>query len=177
MNRPQTITLSLTRNKTSLRILIILAALLAAALLPLQSRAGDSQRGEKTLGVMGGYASFNDSGYASLYFEYTFASHVRIAPEIGYVFRHNDKSAFTASVDMQFPFRLSRGFHIYPLAGLTFNNWNYASSSNKSRFGGDFGFGFDLYMTQNLKLNLQGKYSLMNDTSGAFVGLGMGYIF
>lgn len=147
-------------------------------LLPLNvSAGGDTARGEKVLGLRGGYASYNNSGYADVFFQYTFARHVRLDAGLGCIFRHKDKSALDISLDMHFPFRLSRGFQIYPLVGFTYNNWNYAGDGNKSRFGADFGVGFDLYLTQNLKLNLQGKYSLMNGTSGTLCGLGIAYLF
>ena len=42
---------------------------------------------------------------------------------------------------------------------------------------GGFGGGFDIYMTSQLKLNLQCKYSLMNDTGGCFLNMGIGYNF
>lgn len=133
-----------------------------------------SAAGEKTLGFAGGYASYNGGGYADLYFQYTFAPHLRIAPEVGYVFRNEGKSAFVASVDLQFPFAIARGFNIYPLAGVTLNNWTYGhhhdddwdDDHHATRAGFDFGGGFDIYLTRQLKLNLQCKYSLMNDTGG-----------
>lgn len=138
---------------------------------------GRSVRGEKTLGIMGGYGSYNHSGFASVYFQYTFAPHFRIVPEVGCVFRNDDKSALVISADMHFPFRMAKGFNIYPLAGLTFNNWNYTGGDNILRVGGDFGAGLDLYFTQNFKLTVQGKYSVMKDTSGAYAGIGFGYTF
>lgn len=136
-----------------------------------------NKSGKAVLGIMGGFASYNSSGYASVYFQYRFASHVRIAPEIGCVFRNHDKSALLINADMHFPFRLSRGFNIYPLAGLTFNNWSERSNGNMLRLGADAGAGFDLYFTDNLKMNIQAKYSIMKDCSGTYVGLGLGYIF
>lgn len=150
-------------------------ALAFAALMPGQAMA---QRGEKAVGVTGGFATYNNGGYASVYFQYTFANHFRIAPEVGYVFRNEGKSAFEMSVDMHFPFRIARGFNIYPLVGLTFNNWTYKHSDHHaSRVGGDFGAGFDIYLTSSLKLSLQGKYSLMDDTGGGFFNMGIGYVF
>lgn len=136
-----------------------------------------AQKGEKTLGLAGGYATYNDGGYTALYFQYTFAPHVRIAPEIGYVFRNDGCSAFEASVDLHFPFRLAKGFAIYPLAGITLNDWNYEDEGHATRVGADFGAGFDIYLTSYLKLTLQGKYSLMNDTGGGFFNMGIGYVF
>lgn len=155
----------------------VVAAALAIASVFVPGASADSVRGEKTLGLMGGYATYNHSGFANVYFQYSFSRHVRIAPEVGIVFSNDGRSALTISGDMQFPFKIVSGFQVYPLAGLTFNTWNYSHDSTRSRFGGEVGLGFDLYMTRHLKVNLQGKYSLMNDTSGAFFGLGIGYVF
>lgn len=162
--------------KSQLKRLTLAAALLGGAIcIPSSTYA---QVGEKTIGFAGGYASYNGGGYADLYFQYTFAPHMRIAPEIGYAFRNEGKSAFLCSVDLQFPFRLGRGFNIYPLAGVTLNSWDYEHhDSHATRAGFDFGGGFDIYMTSQLKLNLQCKYSLMNDTGGCFLNMGIGYNF
>ncbi|MBO4965728.1 MAG: hypothetical protein J6C81_05625 [Muribaculaceae bacterium] len=151
-------------------------ALLACAFFTAVPSA-DARRGEKSVGINGGYASYNDGGYAALNFQYSFADHVRIAPEIGYVFRNKGCSAFEASIDMHFPFRLAKGVGIYPLTGLTLNDWNYRDDGHATRLGVDFGAGFDFYLTSYLKLNAQAKYSLMNDTGGWFAGVGIGYVF
>lgn len=154
-----------------------MAILAIFCLIGTQTAYSQSRRGEMTLGVAGGIATHNSGGYMDLYFQYTIANHVRIAPEIGYVFRNDDESAFITSVDVQFPFRLARGFNVYPLCGLTLNNWNHEHGDSYTRVGGDFGAGFDIYLTSNFKLSLQGKYSLMNDCSGGFFNLGFGYVF
>lgn len=146
----------------------------AALLIPSTARA---QRGEKTLGVMGGYAGYNNSGLAGVYFQYGITDHVRVAPEIGCAFRNNGKSGFFISADMQFPFRIVRGFSLYPLAGVTMNSWSKVGSNTLNRAGLDFGGGAELYLTSSLKISLEGKYSLMKSTSGAFVNLGLGYVF
>lgn len=159
-------------KKVSLLVLAIVAAI--GTLMPAKAQA---QRGEMTLGLMGGFATYNNGGFTDVYFQYTFADHFRIAPDLGYVFRNDHKSAFVLDVDMHFPFRVAKGFAIYPLAGFTFNNWSYKHGDSASRAGANFGAGFDLYLTSYLKLTLQGKYSLMNDTSGGFFGLGIGYVF
>ncbi|MDE6536944.1 MAG: hypothetical protein K2M13_02755 [Muribaculaceae bacterium] len=139
--------------------------------------SGQAQSGEKTLGLIGGYSSYNNSGYLGVDFQYSFASHVRIAPDIAYSFRNEGKSAFILDVDMHFPFALAKGVGIYPLVGFTFNNWSYQGGGHANRAGANFGGGFDFNLTSDLKLSLQAKYSLMNDTGGAFVGVGLGYRF
>lgn len=136
-----------------------------------------AQKGEKTLGIAGGFASYNTGGFAEVYFQYSFTDHVRIAPEVGYIFRNEGKSGFAGSIDMHFPFRVARGFKLYPLAGITFNNWGYKNGDSASRGGLDFGGGLDLYFTSQLKMTVQGKYSFMKDTGGAFASIGLGYVF
>lgn len=136
-----------------------------------------AQKGEKTLGIAGGFATYNDGGFVDVYFQYSFADHVRIAPDLGYAFRNEGKSAFLLDVDVHFPFRVAKAFSLYPLVGFTFNNWSYRHDGNASRAGANFGAGFEIYMTSNLKLSFQGKYSLMNDTSGGFFDMGIGYVF
>lgn len=137
-----------------------------------------AQRGEKTLGVAGGFASYNTSGMVDIYFQYSFAEHVRIAPDVGYVFQNKGKSGFMVNVDMHFPFRVAKGLKLYPLAGITFNNWSYsATDSSVSRGGFNAGAGLDIYFTSQLKMSIQGKYSLMKDTHGAYATVGFGYTF
>lgn len=157
-----------------LSLLAVAVIAMFASLTPFTAQA---QRGEKTLGLMGGFASYNDGGFTDLYFQYSFADHLRLAPDLGYVFRNDHKSAFVLDVDLHFPFRIARGFGVYPLVGFTFNNWSWKDGDSASRAGANFGAGFDIYLTSYLKLTLQGKYSLMNDTSGAFFGMGIGYVF
>lgn len=152
-----------------------LAMLGAALLMPAEANA--QSKGEKTLGLAGGFSTYNNGGYANIYFQYQLAQHVRLAPEIGYMFRNEGKSGFEISADVHFPFRLGRGFGIYPLVGLTLNNWSYSGDGHATRGGFDFGAGFDISLTSYLKLTLQGKYSLMNDTSGGFFNMGIGYVF
>ncbi len=136
-----------------------------------------AQKGEMTLGLNGGFATYNSGGYTNLFFQYTPVNHIRLAPEIGYVFRNEHKSAFNLAVDVHFPFKLAKGFSVYPLVGFVFNSWKYQGAGTANRAGVDFGGGFDIYLTNYLKLSLQGKYSMMNDTDGGFLGMGIGYVF
>lgn len=160
------------------RILRRALALLAVTLISLSSAVpASADKGEKTLGVAGGFASYNNGGYGKLYFQYDVIKYIRIAPEIGYVFKNNGKSAFEFSADVQVPFKIAKGFDIYPMLGFTLNSWNFDGHDTATRAGMDFGGGFDVYLTSNLKLTLQAKYSAMNDTGGAFVDMGIGYVF
>lgn len=161
-------------KKSTLRLLPALLAVMAAFLF---APSASAQKGKMTLGLSGGYATNNDGGYTNLFFQYEPIAHVRLAPEIGYVFRNDGKSAFNLAVDVHFPFRIGRPVSVYPLVGVVFNSWKYPGDNTLNRAGADFGAGVDFHLTNYLKLSLQGKYSLMNDVSGGFIGMGMGYVF
>ncbi|MDE7403343.1 MAG: hypothetical protein K2M87_08030 [Muribaculaceae bacterium] len=156
------------------RLILLTAIVVISGVLPTVASAADH---EKFLGIRGGYVSYNNSAYIALNFTYSFADHFRIAPEVGYAFSHNGNSAIMMSGDMEFPFRVYRGIAVYPLAGVTYNNWSREGRSRLSRIGGNVGVGTDFYMTEYLKLDLQVKYSIMKNCSGVFAGIGIGYIF
>ncbi len=148
--------------------------LLLSCFLPMNIMA---QKGEKFLGLGGGYATYNNGGYAKVNFQYTILRHLRVSPEVSYVFKKDGKSAFAISADIHSPFRVYKGISLYPLAGVTLNNWSMDSRDNITRIGADFGGGLDIYLTSNLKINLQGKYSLLNTCGGGFIDMGVGYVF
>lgn len=161
-------------TKPFIRFIFVVVVLLTSIVI---SPATMAQRGQKSLSLSAGYASFNNSGYTDISFQYSFSKNVRIAPTIGYVYKKEGKSAFTINLDVQFPFKICQGIQIYPLTGVTFNDWTYKNDENLARFGLNAGAGVDLYITSNLKFSIQGKYSFMNDTDGAFGGIGIGYVF
>ncbi len=137
-----------------------------------------AEAGEKTLGIAGGYSGYNNSGYLKAYFQYQIIEHLRLAPEVGYSFKgDHGASAFEAALDVQAPFRVARGFSLYPLAGFSFNSWNFEHGSTANRAAFDLGGGRELKVTPNLKFSLQGKYSFRNDSGGCWIDLGIGYVF
>lgn len=162
-------------KKSTFRRLAVIVAVALGSLFATQRVSAATH--EKTLGLSGGYASHNNSGFIGLYFHYNFFPHFRIAPEAGIVFRHEGDTGLILNADLQFPFRVARAFSIYPLAGVAFNNWSHHGEYSTSRVGVNAGAGFDLYLTSNLKFSVQGKYSFMKDTEGAYAGIGLGYIF
>ena len=136
-----------------------------------------AQRGETVVGINAGYASHNHSGYSNIYFQFTPVNHLRLSPEIGYIYRHEGMSAVNFALDVQSPFKVSRGVAVYPLAGFVFYRWVRKDGDNFSRAGVNLGGGLDFYFTNFFKVGVQAKYSFLKDTDGVFVGLGLGYIF
>lgn len=168
-----------------LKRFITAAALAVALVLPAQAQI---KAGEKSLGPKLGFASHNTSAFAGLVFNYAFSQHLRIAPQIGCVFRHKDRDALLIDLDFHVPFGIVSNDKaaLYPLAGLAFNSWSRHGvditsgedvTSHINRFGGNLGAGFDLRCNQSLRLNFEAKYTLVKSYSSLYIGAGISYVF
>lgn len=168
------------------RFFILLIAFVACLM---TNDAQAAERGQKAFGVHTGYVSRNKSMDAGLFFQYTFSSHFRLEPSADIVFRHDDRDAYMIDLNAQIPFSFSNSnFDLYPFAGLNFSSWNRHFPDNTSnfnddvstranRFGLNFGAGFDLKVSNSMKLNLQAGYTLVKANSALRILAGIAYIF
>ncbi|MDE7458403.1 MAG: porin family protein [Muribaculaceae bacterium] len=171
--------------------LLAIAAIVAALSLPTEAQI---IKGEKSLGTKIGYVTKNESASAGLVFQYAFTQHLRIAPEIGYVFRNNNLDAFTFDINAHFPFDFTgENVAFYPLGGLNYSSWcrRYNNpetdweimaksdevSTRTSRFGLNLGAGFDLRCSETLKVTFEAKYTLIKSYSTAAICAGISYVF
>lgn len=155
-----------------------------------------AQKGEKTFGIRTGYVSRNRSADLGLFFQYTFSENFRLQPAADLVFRHDDRDAFLVDLNAQFPIGVNtETFCLYPLAGLNFSSWNRHSkiwvpadealgsimqqeiNKRTNRFGVNVGAGFDLNISESLKINLEAEYTFIKSNSGVRILAGIGYIF
>lgn len=172
-------------RQTLVRIVAVMAVV-AASIMPMEAQI---VKGEKSLGPRIGYASKNQSAMAGLVFQYAFSSHFRIAPEIGYIFRHKDMDAFTFDINAHVPFGFTgEKVAFYPLAGLNYSSWSRHYhreeladhddvSTRTARFGMNLGAGFELRCSESLKLSLEAKYCLMKGYTTAVIGAGISFVF
>lgn len=170
----------------SRKIATVLMAIFAILTFSLPQEAS-AKRGDKSLGVSGGFNSYNNSGIAGLKFTYDFASHVRIAPSAEYTFRHNNYDAFTFNLDMQFPWQLTGStVSVYPIAGFNFTRWTYSEFSPEldndisrrfDRIGLNLGGGIGWHVTGAMKLTLEGQYSFLRQYGHALIRAGIAYSF
>lgn len=167
---------------------ILLVALIMAAVSAPDASAQFTPR-EKSVGLKAGYISTNESVAAGLFFQYSILSHLRIAPEIGCVFKHKGMDAFTIDLNMQVPLDFNDDkAALYPLAGLNYSSWNKNLpapvedimddvSTRESRLGLNLGAGFELHCSRTLKVGLEAKYTLIKHFSGATISALIGYTF
>lgn len=167
----------------------MVAALMgAAAFFPQRISAADGFRGEKTLGILAGYDTYNKEPLAGVEFTYRFSRLLRLAPKVTYVFRNagHDALKFNVDVDLMFPLANNR-CAVYPFAGFNFSSWNYHPavpgvntddvSTRVSRAGLNVGAGFDVNITGSLRLSLQGCYTFIKEFHGADISAGIHYRF
>lgn len=166
-------------KRTALTFIIILCSLI-----PLSA-----QRGEKSAGIRAGYNSCTESAVAGIYFQYRFSEHIRIAPDIDYVFKHNNVDAFAFDCNMHFPFALgTSGINLYPIGGISYSCWNIRHISpdlnntddvttRSNKFGLNAGGGLEWYATPTLKVSAEGKYRWIDDFDSGVFSLSIGYIF
>ncbi|MDE6498262.1 MAG: porin family protein [Muribaculaceae bacterium] len=168
--------------------LVLLVALIMATVSAPAASAQFIPR-EKSVGIKAGYITTNESMAAGLFFQYSILSHLRIAPEIGCVFKHQGMDAFTIDLNLQVPL----DFHddkaaLYPLAGLNYSSWNKNLpkpvedimddvSTRESRLGLNLGAGFELHCSRTLKVGIEAKYTLIKHFSGANISALIGYSF
>ncbi|MBD5229607.1 MAG: porin family protein [Bacteroidales bacterium] len=149
---------------------------------------------ENAMGVRVGYNTRNSSPTAGLWFQHEFAPHFRLAPNVDYIFRHDNSDALSINCNGQFPFHFGQynAFVFYPLAGINYTSWNYHHSddpadsssdgdgdvtSRNNRFGFNAGAGLEYRVTPTLKLALEAKGTLVKSYSSATISVSIGYVF
>ncbi len=181
-------------SKRLITRLLAVVAIIIACSLPANAQIS---KGEKSLGPKLGYVSRNKSAIAGLVFQYAFTEHFRIAPELAYIFRHNNYDASTVDLNLHFPFNFTgEKVAFYPLAGLNYSSWSHHFRKNglessdifdgfeskdvtsrKGRFGLNVGAGFDMRCSETLKLSLEAKYIIIKGYTTAVICAGISYIF
>lgn len=163
--------------------------LFALMLLTPLAASAQFERGEKCVGAKLGYVDKNNSASMGLVFQYSFSRHLRVAPEIGCVFKHKNMDAFTIDFNFHTPFTFTgEKAALYPLAGLNYSSWNRTMprelvdeiddiTTRTSRFGLNLGAGFELRCSRTLKLGIEAKYTLIKSYSGASLAAMVCYVF
>lgn len=146
------------------------------------------EKGEKSVGLRGGYTTSNHSGVAGLYFQYAFSSKFRLAPDVSYAFRNSGTDAYSINLNAHVPFAFSDSrFAFYPIAGLNYTSWNIRgnkdmdenndSKSRIDRLGFNFGGGLEYYAKPTMKLAFEAKYRALKDYGSGVFTVSIGYIF
>lgn len=129
---------------------------------------------EKTLGLAVGYCGSNRSALTGLEFSYRFSRWFRTAAEVDYVFRNHLRDALFLGINTQYPFMFCNDcMAVYPEVGVNYTSWNFHYPKNSSeansatdrvsRFGLNFGAGYDVDLTPSLRLGAKAGYMLVKN--------------
>ncbi|MDD2961371.1 MAG: outer membrane beta-barrel protein [Muribaculaceae bacterium] len=139
-----------------------------------------AQKGEKNIGIIGGYNTKTESAIVGASFQYRFSRYFRISPDIHFMFRNNNLSGFAFNGNVHFPIKMDTRINFYPLIGVTYQSWRNNSGDEEvtaKKFGANIGGGFEYMATPTLKLSVEGKYSWISSYPNANFYIGIGYLF
>ncbi|MCM1293387.1 MAG: hypothetical protein NC111_06045 [Bacteroides sp.] len=156
----------------------------------------NSFKGQKSVGLRGGFTTRNTTASAGLYFSYRFTEHFRFAPKIDYAFRHKDVDAFSFNFDAEMPIALDAAtnrVNFYPIAGLNYTtatshaakmvaqraavDTSDDSSQRYNRFGLNLGAGIEYFASPTLRLAFEAKCQLLKQMTGGWLIVSIGYVF
>lgn len=139
-----------------------------------------AQKDEKTIGANLNYGGEIGSFGLGAKFTYNITDVIRLAPSLNYYFRHNYTSLFAFDADAHYLFPLEGGmFTAYPLAGITFQSWNFdvAGGLSWTRLGINLGGGIQYDFDSQWRALGELKYSVVNDFDQLVLTLGIAYKF
>lgn len=167
--------------------LIAVAAMLAVASVFCTGCFAGGKSGEKSFGPYVGYVSRNTSASAGLKFDYRLSKVVRLAPEIGLIFRHHDLDGLAVDVNVHFPLEFAGGkAAFYPLVGANFTSWGRHNvdtstlndvTTHTNGLGVNAGAGVEYMCKPTLKLSAEARYTLMRHYPTAYVVAGIAFVF
>lgn len=173
------------------RITLIGALCMAVSVLFIPSAGLAQHKGEKSVGLRGGFTTRNTTATAGLYFSYRFSEHFRFAPKMDYAFRHHDTDAFSFDFDAEIPISISSADNVnfYPIAGLNYSTFSSHfspvgqrtesddTSQRTNEFGLSVGAGLEYFATPTLRLAVEAKGVLVKKYSGGWFTASIGYKF
>lgn len=151
--------------------------------------AAGNSRGEKSAGILAGYASHNESPVAGVFFQYSVIPYLRLAPDITYFIRNHGADALGFNVNVQVPIELgvTGKFDVYPMAGFNYTSWSVHNktvhndkdvTTRMNHLGLNVGAGVECNVTKTLKLLGEYKFTLSKKHfSTSVVSIGIGYNF
>ncbi len=173
-----------------IRNISILLLLLVAVAVDAQAQV---EKGQKSLGFHGGYATYNTSALAGVSFKYAFSRHFRLAPSVDYIFDHKDIDGLMFNIDYHGPVALNQActVYFYHVLGVNYASWHHGVpeaktagdepagdvSSRENHFGLDVGAGFEWYVNPTLRLSLEGKFNWIRHANTGLFYLGISYVF
>ena len=167
-----------------------LLLLVCAAVMSLSASA---QAGDKAVGAQLVFGSETNSIGFGVKGQYYFTDQLRGEASVDYFFKNKGVSMWDINANVHYLFDVANKVKVYPLAGLGYTNWSYTNdvivieeNGNKrttefkgsnGRLAVNLGGGAEYALTDNVSVNAEAKWQIVNNYNQLVLGVGVAYKF
>ena len=167
-----------------------LLLLVCAAVMSLSASA---QAGDKALGAQLVFGSETNSLGFGVKGQYYFTDHIRGEGSFDYFLKNKGISMWDINANVHYLFDVADKFKVYPLAGLGYTNWSYTNDvivkevngkdkvvehkGSDGRLAVNLGGGAEYALTDNVSVNAEAKWQIVNNYNQLVLGVGVAYKF
>ena len=167
-----------------------LLLLVCAAVMSLSASA---QAGDKAVGAQLVFGSETNSIGVGVKGQYYFTDQIRGEASFDYFLKNKGISMWDINANVHYLFDVANKVKVYPLAGLGYTNWSYTNdvivieeNGNKrttefkgsnGRLAVNLGGGAEYALTDNVSVNAEAKWQIVNNYNQLVLGVGVAYKF
>lgn len=159
-----------------------LLLLVCAAVMSLSASA---QAGDKALGAQLVFGSETNSIGVGVKGQYYFTDQIRGEASFDYFLKNKGISMWDINANVHYLFDVADKFKVYPLAGLGYTNWSYKleydnvtlAKGTDGRLAVNLGGGAEYALTDNVSVNAEAKWQIVNNYNQLVLGVGVAYKF
>ena len=167
-----------------------LLLLVCAAVMSISASA---QAGDKALGAQLVFGSETNSFGLGVKGQYYFTDQIRGEGSFDYFFKNKGVSMWDINANVHYLFDVANKVKVYPLAGLGYTNWSYTNDvivkevngkdkvvehkGSDGRLAVNLGGGAEYALTDNVSVNAEAKWQIVNNYNQLVLGVGVAYKF
>ena len=134
-----------------------------------------AQKDIKAIGVHLNYGTEIESFSLGAKYQQNLTNEIRIEPSMNYHFKKGNVDLLDLNLNLHYIFPMASNIRLYPLAGLTYERWDFGKVEN--RLGVNIGSGVEFDIADNWMTNIELKYKLIKDFDQAVFTVGIAYMF
>ena len=159
-----------------------LLLLVCAAVMSLSASA---QAGDKAVGAQLVFGSETNSIGFGVKGQYYFTDQIRGEGSFDYFLKNKGISMWDINANVHYLFDVANKVKVYPLAGLGYTNWSYKleydnvtlAKGTDGRLAVNLGGGAEYALTDNVSVNAEAKWQIVNNYNQLVLGVGVAYKF
>ena len=157
------------------------------------SLSASAQAGDKAVGAQLVFGSETNSIGFGVKGQYYFTDQIRGEGSFDYFLKNKGISMWDINANVHYLFDVANKVKVYPLAGLGYTNWSYTNdvivieeNGNKrttefkgsnGRLAVNLGGGAEYALTDNVSVNAEAKWQIVNNYNQLVLGVGVAYKF